>query len=107
MNKITFLSILVLLFFSCKTSRSISNSVSSNGGDGSSFEKAIIINKTNEMDGIAAEYDWIKNHYSGYINLGQELAYNKDKPYDIIKIKTAEGQCKSIYFDISAFFGKF
>lgn len=107
MKKIAILSILLILVFSCKTTKNISNSGSSNGGDGSSFEKAIIINKTNEMDGIAAEYDWIKNHYPGYINLGQELVYNKNKPYDIINIKTAEGQTKSIYFDISAFFGKF
>jgi len=33
--------------------------------------------------------------------------FEEDKPYDIIKIKTKEGNLIEIYFDISNFFGKF
>jgi predicted small secreted protein len=91
-----------LLVLSCKTAQNLS------GGerDGSSFAKAIVIDKDNSMDGIAAEYAWIRNQYPGSKSLGQALVFHKKKPYDIIKILTAEGVEKSVYFDISKFFGK-
>jgi hypothetical protein len=107
MKNLIIFSVLICLFISCETNKNLSGSKSSKGQDGSSLEKAIFINKNNEMEGIAAEYDWLKKHYPGYKNLGQSLVQNKGKSYDILKIKTAGGQTKSIYFDISKFFGKY
>jgi hypothetical protein len=74
--------------------------------DGSSVEKAIIIIEKSESTGISAENDWIRKNYPGYRKVGQLLVFNKKRPYDIINIENAEGSAKSIYFDISAFFGK-
>jgi hypothetical protein len=107
MKNLLVFSILFFLFFSCDTTKKLPDPKSSKGMDGSSFEKAIIINKTIEMEGISAEYDWLKQHYPNYKNLGQSLVQNKGKSYDILKIKTASEETKSIYFDISKFFGKF
>lgn len=75
--------------------------------DGSSYEKAIIIDVQSESKGISAEYTWLKNNYPGYRSKGQALNFYKKNPYDIITILTAEGIEKKIYFDISKFYGKF
>jgi hypothetical protein len=37
----------------------------------------------------------------------QALSHYKNKPYDIITIKTSEGKEIDVYFDISNFYGKF
>ena len=75
--------------------------------DGSGYEKAIIIDKTNESDGVAAEYKWLREHYPGYTMIRQSLQNKDNKPYDVLSIKTKDGENKDIYFDISNFFGKF
>lgn len=75
--------------------------------DGSSFEKAVFINEKTETAGIGAEYVWLRQNYPGYKLVQQSLAFEKEKPYDIMDIKTADGEKKSIYFDISKFYGKF
>jgi hypothetical protein len=81
------------------------SSISSN--DGSSFEKAILINEKSETAGVNAEYVWLRKNYPGHKVIQQSLANNKNVPYDIIKIVTSDGQNKNIYFNISKFFGKF
>jgi len=75
--------------------------------DGSSYEKAIIITKKSETEGVAAEYEWLKSHYTGYKMGDQSLTNYKGKPYDILNITTTNGKKKEVYFDISNFFGKF
>ena len=89
------------------TSTSASDSTSSAARDGSSYEKAIIIEETSETKGVNAEYAWLKQNYPGYKMGSQSLAYKDGKPYDILNFETADGVKKSIYFDISKFFGKF
>lgn len=75
--------------------------------DGSSFEKAIVIQEKSEMTGPAAEYKWIKEHYPGSKTKGQALMTHDKKPYDVLTVVTADGTEKKVYFDISKFFGKF
>lgn len=68
--------------------------------DGSCFEKAIIAKS------ISDEYEWLRKYYPGYQFIQQSLVFENDKPYDILKIKTAEGAIIEVHFDISKFFGK-
>jgi hypothetical protein len=75
--------------------------------DGSSFEKAIVINEQSESKGVDAEYAWLSKHYPGYRTKKQSLTYHDKKPFDIISIVTGSGEEKNVYFDISNFFGKF
>jgi hypothetical protein len=82
----------------------VSNQVEKNG---SSFENAIFIGEKTETKGVAEEYAWLREHYPGYVSKGQTLSEHKNKPYDIIRIVTQNGEEKSIYFDISNFFGKY
>ena len=76
-------------------------------GGGTSFADAVVIAEKTETEGVAAEYAWLKVHYPGYQTLSQKLVYDGGKPYDIIEIKTANGDKEKVYFDISNFFGKF
>ena len=114
MRKILTLFAFSCLIISCSTTKKLSNeqinqeNISiTNENDGSSFEKAIVINERSELKGVGAEYAWLRQNYPGYTSKGQSLTYNKKKPYDIITIVTADGLEKVIYFDISKFFGKY
>ena len=75
--------------------------------DGSSAEQAIVINEKSEITGVAAEYSWLQKHYPGYKLSIQFLSVRDNQSYDIMLFDTSEGISKEIYFDISAFHGKF
>jgi hypothetical protein len=113
MKKLFQLIILMIVIVSCSTSKKAGSETDKNSiasgvvaRDGTTLEKAIIIMENNERAGISAENDWIGKNYPGYRKAGQSLVFNKKRPYDIIEIENAEGITKSIYFDISEFFGK-
>ncbi len=114
MKKIALLLVLTFLVLSCSTTKRLSESPSSQNSssiqginDGSSFEKAIVIKEYREKPGVDAEYIWLRKNYPGYKLKMQALIHNNNKPYDKLDIITASGEEKSIYFDISNFFGKF
>ena len=105
-----------VLFTSCSSTKkttitapgaSGTTNVVSSSNDGSSYEKAIFIDKSNESDGVAEEYKWLREHYPGYTLIEQSLQHKDQKSYDVMHIKTKEGDEKHIYFDITKFFGKF
>jgi hypothetical protein len=75
--------------------------------DGTSFDKAIIIKEYTESKGINAEYQWLRDNFPGYKLKQQSLSNNNKKYYDVMDIITSEGKEKTIYFDISDFFGKY
>jgi hypothetical protein len=80
--------------------------VSLSGGDGSSLKKAIIVKAPNEESGVRAEYEYIRQHYPGSKEGDQSLQESKGKSYDVMELTTAEGKKKTLYFDITAYFGK-
>lgn len=77
------------------------------GGDGSSIDKAVVVKAANARAGVRAEYMWLAQNYPGYQRSSQSLLMPAGKPHDLIEIQTSDGQAKRVYFDISAFFGKF
>lgn len=80
--------------------------VSYAGGDGSSFEKAVIIKGATEATGVKAEYAYLEKHFPGYRTEKQALGEHKGRMYDLIEIRTKEGK-RLVVFDITDFFGKF
>ncbi|MGN6181493.1 MAG: hypothetical protein ACTHNW_20085 [Mucilaginibacter sp.] len=98
------ISALLLSITSCASKKMATTSAVS--GDGSSFDKAIVINETHERQGVDAEYIWIAKTYPGAKNNSQALVMHNNKSYDILHITTARGKAISVYFDISNFFGK-
>jgi len=113
MKKIVFIIILTGLITSCKISGKITGNSADRSTsvdakkDGSSYEKAILINEKTETEGVRAEYAWLEKNYPGYKFIMQSLLEHNRKPYDDIQIRTVEGVEKDIYFDISKFFGKY
>jgi len=100
---IPLLTMLTILLYACETRKSLSRV---SPGDGSSFDKAIVINETQERPGIDDEYTWIRQHYPNAQNNSQALVYHNQKPYDVLHITTVDGKAMAIYFDISKFYGK-
>jgi hypothetical protein len=77
------------------------------GGDGSSMKQAVIITDTaSEKTGVRAEYVWLHEHYPGYRLRGQGLRHDGGRSYDEMRITTADGKLRTIFFDITSFFGK-
>lgn len=95
---------ILVLFFSCSTTKKPETLLIR---DGTSLQKAIMIEEKNESAGIYAENEWIRDHCPGYRKSSQSLVFDKKRPYDIITIVNQEGDTKKVYFDISNFFGKF
>jgi len=81
--------------------------VSYSGGDGSSFEHAIIVKAPNEQTGVPAEYAYIARHYPGYHRGSQSLLGHGKRAFDVLEFTTKEGKKKTLYFDITSFLGKF
>lgn len=74
--------------------------------DGSSFEKAIIIDEKTERAGIEAENAQILALFPGSKRVSQRFEIYKDKQHEIINISTSDGREIAVYFDVSSYFGK-
>lgn len=111
MKKIVFLVVIPFIISSCSLIRKnsdndqVTSEVSVSVNDGTSYEKAVVIDEKNEHRGTAAEYSWLKKNYPGYKILKQEVSYYDNNPYDVITIRTKERKAKQVYFNISSFFG--
>ena len=78
------------------------------GGDGSSIERAVVIkNAKNEVEGVDAEAKWVRKVHPGWRKGNQALMNKKGKSYDRIDYMTPDGETKTLYFEITDFFGKF
>lgn len=76
------------------------------GGDGSSIEKAVIIKAPDNFIGVRIEYAWIKKNCPGW-QLEKQSAFKAgNKIYDKMEFRTPDGRQKTIYFDITDFYGK-
>ena len=76
-------------------------------GAGSSCATAIVVPATNEISGVQWEYAYIRTHYPGSKFMYQALDSHGGKPYDIMTFKTADGKQRTLYFDISGYFGRY
>jgi hypothetical protein len=55
---------------------------------------------------IAAEYQWVKANCPGYRPGGQALVRVNGKPYDRLTLRNTDGRERTVFFDISTFFGR-
>lgn len=81
------------------------------GGDGSSRDRAVVINATSSITGIRAEYEWIEARYGK-----QDIEWtvktrfhggNADKAFETFVIQLRDGSERTIHFDISLFYKRF
>ena len=74
---------------------------------GSSYDTAIVLDGAkDEMSGIGAEHSYIAAHFPGWRLKEQSLLNQNSRIYDRIDIIGPTGQTKSLYFDITEWFGK-
>ena len=80
------------------------------GGNGDSFENAVVINADDSDVGVQAEYDYIASQcgkpHQDWKPQKQGLRQHEGKPYDVLTIVLSDGQERTFYFDITSFFGK-
>lgn len=77
------------------------------GGDGSTIEAAIVITGAKgSIEGIVAEALWVAKRHPDWRKDSQALLNNSGKVYDRIGYVTAAGERKTLFFDITDFFGK-
>lgn len=81
------------------------------GGDGLTLDSAVIIDATNSILGVVAEYSYIQSLYGkrdkDWSLIFRELEDYNSKIYEVFTIELSDGNSKKIYFDITSFFGKF
>lgn len=76
------------------------------GGDGSSIESAITFpHATSSADGVPLEYQWLAEHYPGYRRTRQSSLTVDGRRYDMLKIVTPDGAQRTVYFDMTSWFG--
>jgi hypothetical protein len=73
------------------------------GGDGSSFEQAVILVGATLMSGPRAEHDFVNQNYVGYEFLRQSLIEQNGRRYDALEFMTPDGKIETFYFDISGY----
>jgi len=73
---------------------------------GTSFSSAVVIMVESERAGLDEEYKWLSINYPGYALIRRSHVKRSSRHYDIVRIKTKQGQLKDIYFDSTRFWGK-
>lgn len=74
--------------------------------DGSSPQRAVLIDENDTRRGIMAENAWLQQHLPGYRKRGQALIEADGRIFDRIDVVGPNGEQRSVYFDISRFFGR-
>lgn len=76
------------------------------GGNGTSYENAIVITDCSHFEGVDQEYVELKKRFGNYKLIRQSLLEHNGKNYDLLEIQLEKGIKKLVYFDVSEFFGK-
>jgi len=81
------------------------------GKSGETMEEALIILEVeNPSLGVRYEYVYLRDKYGerdiDWKLISQSLYKKNGKIYDLLKIELSDGSKKSIYFDITDFFGR-
>lgn len=76
------------------------------GGDGSSFENAVVILGANMLSGVRAEYDYIAQHHPGYELRKQSFKEREGRKFDVLELVGGAGDDRVLYFEISGFHGQ-
>jgi hypothetical protein len=99
-----FLIPLVICFLT--TTSHTTAAVTFKGGKGTSYQDAIIVVAKNEQEGVPSEYEYLRKHFPGWEIGDQTLSCKRKRCYDLMTIRKGS-QFKTIYFDISRYFGKY
>jgi hypothetical protein len=74
--------------------------------EGESLEAAVLVPAGNEEDGIAYENEWIYRHYGRFRRRSGGVASLAGRRYDVITVELSDHTQRTLYFDITDFFGR-
>ena len=74
-------------------------------GGGLTLETAIVIVGENNFFGVMEERNWLRNRYPGHRFISQAVFHKDVHVYDKMEIETKSGEHKTVYFNITNFFG--
>jgi len=81
--------------------------VTFSGGNGSSYDQAIVIHATDQISGFPSEFAYIKGHFSDYPYVVKEQRESRgNKKYDVVTLRAYDWRKRVVYFDITEFFKK-
>ena len=67
----------------------------------------IVVPRDTEKEGIAWEYAWIRERFGAYRRNGQRLLMGDGgRRYDQVSVELADGTERTLYFDITRYFGR-
>jgi predicted RNA-binding protein associated with RNAse of E/G family len=113
MKTVTALFVVIMLFGACSTPKKtvpkrdrpkITHADVLKGG--TSFSNPIVTMMQSEREVLDEEYKWLSVNYPGYSLVKRTFKLKSSKHYDIVRIKTNQGQLRDIYFDSTQFWGK-
>ena len=73
---------------------------------GTSYTNPVVIMMQSEREVLDGEYKWLAINYPGYSLVRRYHRIRSPKHYDIVRIRTNQGQLRDVYFDSTAFWGK-
>ena len=73
---------------------------------GTSFSNPVVIMMQSEREVLDEEYRWLAIIYPGYALVRRTHNQRSSKHYDIVRIKTTQGDMKDVYFDSTHFWGR-
>jgi hypothetical protein len=78
--------------------------------DGSTAEKAVVINAISSQIGIPAEYTYLERvcgkRDKDWSLIEQRQIDQNGREYDVLEIEMKDGSVRSYWFDITSFFGR-
>ena len=103
--------LLVSLLATVVNAQSPPAKITFSGGPGDTPETAVVISGAlNSIQGIAAEYDYLRQKFGrqnvAWNLIRQGILQQGDKVYDRMDLDLKDGGRKTVFFDISEFFGK-
>ena len=78
-----------------------SRSVYLTGGDGSSYERAIIVHAPDTRSGVYAMYSYMKARFGRFRYTDRRWAPDGDRSIDIFELTTPDGKKHVLYFDVT------
>ena len=102
--KAMFAIVFMGLLAGCQTSSQL---VTYTGGDGSSCEKAVLINEVKLREtGRMAERVWVEQRYPGNRDAKESNLTLGGRHYDVVEVATTSGETQKVYFDSTDWFRK-
>lgn len=76
------------------------------GGDGTSLANAVVIKAGSDAEGVHLENEWIFHKYGRFRKPFAGMVAQNGHHFDVITAEFPDGTRRTIYFDITWFFGR-